>query len=368
MGVIGSNSSTVVKRPEGDGQKVTNIIVPTGKIYALGEVPLAQHTIVTRPGVGGFGVDGFAPTISIIVPAFIEQTTVGLILEDDFQDRIVGPTVGGGWVEVDQVWDIDDLAGNKRVRSDDVDGPAPANLQWQTANSSEAFLQALVAMSTVVIAGLIIRWKGSDSGADRNGYILTVRRPVTTSIAIGELTANTFNSLASTSGISVDGSFHHAQFFADDGIQEGWWSQDDSTVAAASTAHDGPLSDRYFGFRAAAASGLNNTVVHDDVIACLSKNLLVTNLPTGWKAKVRNGADAVVAEATESGGTATIDCSRYTEVQVAGTGATEVVPLGGWPKLQITNGADVEKDLWSSADAGFVGVYPGDVYKNNVVS
>jgi hypothetical protein len=84
-------------------------------------------------------------------------------------------------------------------------------------------------------------------------------------------------------------------------------------------------------------------------------------MPSGYKAKVVNAGASVVAEATESGGTALVDCSRYEE-ENTGAGATEIVPLGGWPTFIVTDSSDVTQATFSGA------VYPGDVYSFNAAS
>ncbi len=54
-----------------------------------------------------------------------------------------------------------------------------------------------------------------------------------------------------------------------------------------------------------------NTQYHwfDDIIVCRSGSIKVTNLSTGYKAKLFDASDVLIAEATESGGTATLDVS-----------------------------------------------------------
>jgi len=55
----------------------------------------------------------------------------------------------------------------------------------------------------------------------------------------------------------------------------------------------------------------NNTQYHwfDDIVVCRSGSIKVTNLATGYKAKLLDASDALIVEATESGGTATLDVS-----------------------------------------------------------
>jgi len=58
----------------------------------------------------------------------------------------------------------------------------------------------------------------------------------------------------------------------------------------------------------------DNTQNHwfDDIVVCRSGSIKVTNLATGYKAKLFDASDALIAEATESGGIATLDVSAKT--------------------------------------------------------
>jgi len=55
----------------------------------------------------------------------------------------------------------------------------------------------------------------------------------------------------------------------------------------------------------------NNTQYHwfDDIVVCRSGSIKVTNLASGYKAKLFDASDALIAEATESGGIATLNVS-----------------------------------------------------------
>jgi hypothetical protein len=298
--------------------------------------------------------DIFGRLLQQEIPGGVTQESSGLILEDDFQSRSVGTTIGGGWVEVNKDWTIDDDAGNKRVRTDDADGTDHATLQWQTQNVDDCFMQSQMAVSPNGVHGMLLRWKGALATSDRNGYIFALRR-LQANLGLDEYTANVSTPQTPTAA-TISGNLTHAQAYAADGVQEMWYENGDVTHAAADTAHDGNNTDRYIGLNAATVTVNNQILIADNVIVCESKNIAVTGLLPGYKAKVINASASVVASATESSGTATVDCSRYTEEQVAGTGATEVVPLGGWPTLRITNSSDVAVATYTGS------VYPGDAY------
>jgi hypothetical protein len=78
--------------------------------------------------------------------------------------------------------------------------------------------------------------------------------------------------------------------------------------------------------------------------ACSDRYLVVTDLPTGWKAKVRNNAGGTLAEATESSGEASVDM-----LKVKPTEAHDLV---------VTDGGDVVQATVTPGD----GLWGGDEY------
>jgi hypothetical protein len=230
-------------------------------------------------------------------------------------------------------------------------------IRWETSNTDAAFVQASVkGHDSALDAGIFIRYKGDFAGGD----IFGVRGHVNLTsfkLEILEWRNSIQDQLAEVQGVAQLFTFNPIQFYVADAVQELWWGGDDSILAANTTLHDGPHTDRYFGIVGGAHFGLNKTISVDDVIACDSKNITVTDLPKEYKAKVVNGSSAVVAESKWVCGDGIIDCSRYTDVLTGSVfGATEEVPIGGWPTLIVTDAADVTLDTYTGA------VYPGGVY------
>ena len=125
---------------------------------------------------------------------------------------------------------------------------------------------------------------------------------------------------------------------------EGWNSKDDTvdTVANATTEF---ASGRAGMFGTGTTLGVAQTLfdfslynIHDDYLVYGS------NLPSGYKLKILGAADAVLATATESGGTAQVDCMD--------------VWLADALAIIITDGSDVEVDRVTPTE----GVWGGDVY------
>lgn len=149
------------------------------------------------------------------------------------------------------------------------------------------------------------------------------------------------DSAAATIAVDTD---YPVQLYVADGVQQAWaaGASLDDTDATYNAQNARTMALRH------GTAGSSATSTFDDVLWFNSKAVTVTGLPTGWKAKILNAALSVVATATESTGTATIDCSRH-------GGATEVVPAAGWAHLIVTNGSDVEQDRYSGA------IYPGTI-------
>lgn len=127
----------------------------------------------------------------------------------------------------------------------------------------------------------------------------------------------------------------YLQLYLADGVQEGFArNSTDATTASVSASDTTYQHAGYAGF----GFGVGNSPVgdahSDNLIIMGSKNIVVSGMSSGYKAKVRNSGASVVASATESGsGSVTVDCSEY-------GGATEKVPYDGWEDLVITDGSD----------------------------
>jgi len=82
----------------------------------------------------------------------------------------------------------------------------------------------------------------------------------------------------------------------------------------------------------------------DELVIARSGSILVKNLSTGWKAKLYDASDTLIAQATESGGTATLDVS------------TQVYPITG--RFKIYNASDVLQATFDLSDD----IFGGDEY------
>jgi hypothetical protein len=352
MAVIGSNNSTVVKRPEGKGQKVTALKPARGKIALVGLAPLIRGGVWASPPpsavlvktfapdarerlltaiavpVGGHNVITFAPTVAVTGPG-IEQTAVGLLYEDDFASAISA--------------DWDAIAGSFAWNSGQARGTASATLGLKAsvvAARTKSYQQCLI---TRVSGTAEAAWYGRRN-TDIDGYYIGSREGDT---QLWRVNNSVYTNLDNVGIGNPDGQQVRYNMYLADGDQRTWRN---GTVRAVETdtALDGGIGQPAFWARGPGGS----TDDYDDFIYMTDKVLVVTGLDSGsgQRAKIRGSTGLTLAAATEVTGTATIEL-----------GGLEV-PLGGWPTLLITDDKGFEIDRWDSADGGFVGVYPGDTY------
>jgi hypothetical protein len=282
----------------------------------------------------------------------ITKTVEGLVVADGF-NRADSTTVGGNWNERSGDWSI---SGNALYIKDATAG------RWidNTAGSGgEMFVQALVMPADPDGASEgypAIVARADWNGGSINGYVW---QPYVAADVwrLFKVVNGTFTQLGSDIAATVqNGIAGIAQLYVADGVQEargynlGGGAQ--ATLAATDPAHNGQNS-RVAALRASwsGGAGIAAARIYDNFVWCTSKRIVVTGLESGSgrKAKVINSSGAVVAEATESGGTATIDCSLY-------SGVTESIPTAGWAKLRITTSADSFVDEFVGA------VFPGSTF------
>lgn len=270
----------------------------------------------------------------------------GLILSDNFT-RANSDSLGGSWIERAGDWDI---------FTNQMRKVAGAGTHWVENNVDsigESFVQSsLRVSSTAVTVSMLPRFDWN--GGSPNGYAVFL---LSTGLGLRRLSAGTFTTIGSDeAGSPSANTYYQFQLYVADGLQEAW-REGGYTTEANDTTHDAQNS-RTLGFRAGFGASGTVTADVDLVIWCRSKYITVTGLTpgSGQKVKVLNSGLSVVAEATESGGTAVIDCSRYQEIQSAGTGATEGVPAAGWAQLIVTDSSDV------TIEALVDPIYPGQQF------
>lgn len=281
----------------------------------------------------------------------LARTQQGLVFEDDF-NRSDG-ALGSPWsVENDA-----DVTSNRFSSSADVTPntePTGAQALVTDAEATEAFGQAILTVQTS-------SGRQSNLGfysTDKNGYAASLNQ------AGSDLDIFRYDGAADFTGTQIATAALASlggdediltQFYLAPGVQEAYaretGTSNTATTSAVDATHD--AVDKFLGIRNVEISLIThntNDMTADNAVWMTSKNIVVSGLSAGQKAKVLNSVDAVVAEATESSGVATIDASRF-------GGATEDVPLDGWAALIVTDSLDVELQRFDSA-----GVYPGDTF------
>lgn len=293
---------------------------------------------VVRPPPGGGGSLTLAP-----------DAGTGPVFTDDF-GRADSDTPGNGWVEYGADFDI-------------VSGALECSL---AAGSIRACQQEGASGGAMFVQGSL--WS-SFSGSSRSLPKLAARMAATAThpqdcyclrmderlnvIQLFRVVGGTFTELASAAATLATQTFYPVQLYVADGVQQGAIVSDGGaivTLSAADTAHDGQDS-RFPGVIAQASPNGTFTHRYDNFgWPGPSPSISVSGLSDGQKAKVLNTSAEVVAGATESGGTATVDCSLF-------GGATEIMPLAGWDALIVTDADDVELARYDAA-----GIFPGYAY------
>ena len=263
----------------------------------------------------------------------------GLLDSDDF-DRA---SLGSDWSQV--------RGSDVAIASNEVDCTSPAASTHQVVENtvvgdvSTVFIQITATQgNTNIDPRIVLKWDDSNA----QGYMTSP----TSSAARFHI--KRFDSIASNTNIALpvlattDGEAMEIQGYLAAGVQEAWARNVTDDVSQSASASDSTYTSAHAVGIAFTVAGSPNDAQIDDFIACATKNVAVSGLQsgTGQKAQIVNAGDSVVAEATESGGTATIDASRF-------GGATELVPFAGWPKLKIVTASDVPLGIWTRAQ------YPG---------
>lgn len=285
---------------------------------------------------GGLGGDN-----SELPSSCVNFSTYGLVnapfwAEHDVTDDLP-PRITMHWVK-EQDNDDMDIVGESLVFTPDGSADAFPNHpigKCTSADRQEFFIQSYwVVTDDQVYTHDYARYKDTTDW----GFTLDVRI-AQADVRINSKTSGVIDTAALTS--PADGESFYTQLYVKDSVQEGWTDcgTAPATVSGTNTGVNGTSRTVALGVSShstTAGTGRNRRTIY-----CKSKNLTVSNLATGDKAKVYHDG-SLVAQATESGGTATVDLSRS-------GGCTKVVPIYGFDLLVVTDSSDVEKGrVWGS--------------------
>lgn len=259
-------------------------------------------------------------------PGTLARTQAGLLFRDDFT-RADG-AVGADWSVEVGTWAIssnelrNDVAANgERIRcvGFSARGEQTVQVKYRRSGTTSSYHGYIFARND---AGDGYVWQPSASGdniyrVDNWAFTSIASRAASITSAVGPWTLK-LSVADGSQKASVNGG---------------------AALASADTTHD--AVDGTSGLRTGAAGGAID-VFYDEKVVVASDFVTVSGLPTGYKVRVVGSG---IADATESGGTATVD-----------TGTTEI-PFDGWPLLVVLNAADEIVALYTEN-----GVYPGDAY------
>lgn len=232
----------------------------------------------------------------------------------------------------------------------------PGRLRCTTANDGDYSIDEDVSAGELFVFAVIRTTSSAGStvpailaradSTAQNGYYV-YQDPVTDQYGLKKIVGGTVSTVGGPHSPAAgwNGTDYKAvALWVKDGAQE-YRFDAEAVQSATDTAHDAQNS-RSAGFYVDAASAQGDDLEAQYLVVCAGKNVVGQNLPTGYKLKLLDAAETVVASATESSGTATIDCMSVD------------IPEGGLIAI-VTNSSDVEQKRFQRYDGGS---YPGDVF------
>jgi hypothetical protein len=202
--------------------------------------------------------------------------------------------------------------------------------------------------------GKITTDAGGTAGTEIVGYLAYISDATSGTFHLAEISQSAPEAQPTRTNLDTDTTWTYAadtdyviQLYCGSGVQEArLW--DAGTLVATCSATDGShFTAAHKGTRVHVSSSGANTSTWAEYRAADGKDIVVTQMPTGYKAKVLNVSDTVVASATESSGIATIDM----------LGATTPMQTNVWRSVIVTTAGDVEVARYSGV------VHPGDTYE-----
>lgn len=264
----------------------------------------------------------------------------GLIFRDDF-DRADSSTIGGDWVERVGDWEI---VSNAAV----VEGNNEAILENTGVAADGVFIQSRTSNepSGFKYAGLWGRF--SWNGGSPNGYGMSFVG-TGTNYQIQRLSSGSITSIEQfgTGGDSAGATI--AQLHLANGLQRSGIRIDPAWISHSTTDTTYDDVEGTIALRGSSAFGQSGPARHLHTMVFPGPYIRLHDLPSGWVCKILGAADAVLLSATESGGTATIDC-------MAVNGNTGV-PDDGFLALAVFDGSDAEVERISGP------IWPGEEYE-----
>lgn len=316
----------------------TNTITLTpaaGLIDGAASITITASRIISCDGSAWRTVSAYIP-----VAATIQRNVAGLFDSDDF-NRADGAH-GAGWTTF--------LGVAPTIVSNELQG-TPTGADITTIKNQPSLLDTMLIQSFCRSGDSSVPIALAGKWVDATGGYMLQLATFQNLLRIFVWNGASFTLVSASGSITInDNDEWDVQFFLADSVQDGWAQKRTAgPIATVAGTNGGYTGTGEAGVRT--GTGTSVSAEWDDFMVMRDKDVLMTNLPTGWKAKIRDTGGLVVAEATESSGTATIDAS------MAGT-ATEIVPFVGWADIIVTDAADAIRGAYD-----LNGIYPGDQFQ-----
>lgn len=275
-----------------------------------------------------------------------DQRTIqvcGLIFSDAFT-RADSDSPGSPWVEVEA--DVD-IASNMLLLQGSLNRP---NAYVDLPRQKGGFIQFRARWNNATVpafGGLYdkaatLNKSGYQIRIDDNAGLLYIER---------FSNFNTLVTIATAAGSWSTGTWYDMQLAVHtDGTIRGFATSDGGLVSVSGTDTTHAANPLTMRLNRGFSNLAGRTCEFDDALWCAcdpaGEYITVTGMSTGYKAKVRDSGASIVAQATESGGIASVDCSLGN--------ATQIVPLAGWTDIIITDASDVTQKTITGP------IYPGE--------
>lgn len=263
---------------------------------------------------GGTNLDSYWDDLFLTVTyttESIRQTVNGCIYHDKFQWAT--GTLTTPWTVISGTWTVFNsgipdffssvrpgmAADNERMVYADHDAVGSMVVQSQYNNTTVS--------GTTTFPGVMAR----EDATATDGYLFIANPPATGTVQLLKQVAGVFSVVATQSLAQVANTEYEFKGLFEDGSQK-LWVDGSLVITATDTTHDGVMG--YGGYRSGRSGVGTKEIRYDEYTICKSNSIICTNLPTGCKFRVTgpivDGGANTTKVATESGGTATVDCDN----------------------------------------------------------
>lgn len=260
----------------------------------------------------GTNLDSYWDDISLTVTRTTEtirQTVNGCIYYDRFQDPAGSLGTNTDWTVISGTWNIvnsgipDFFTSNR-----DTSATANARIIW-AEHDAQGEMVVQTQWNNVSGSGTDAAIIARSDAAAENNYI-AVGSVTLDAVRIFKQEATVYTQIGSGAVTQDDGVEYEVKTYWADGVQE-VWVDGVSVLSLTDTTHDAVTG--YGGYRTN-TTGAAKEIRFDEYTIARSNTVTMTGLPTGYKCRVTgpilDGGANTTKTATESSGTATVDCDN----------------------------------------------------------